>query len=241
VSYQEEFDLPYDPNQPSQQNPTLPIEEVIRRAIIAQTLKLKVCLPCSITKIYGNQEVDVQPLLQARYTNGAPFNLPVIMKVPVSMPNGKLYSVKYPLSVNDTGHCIFSDRSLDVWLSGSGGIVDPQDSRQHDISDAIFVPGLVPFSGQTTDETSDLVITAGQAQARLQQSGKFMFKNNSHELLDLLDQTEEQLYTLANTLSTDTVNTVYGPMKLNAFATYEAIASAVQTIKENLETLKGSL
>jgi hypothetical protein len=153
MPFQGQYDLPYDPSQANKQTPTLPMEQVIRLALFAHTLKLKVCLPCSISNIHGNQEVDVQPLLQARYTDGSPFNLRVIQKVPVVMPQGQLYSVKYPLSVGDTGMCIFSDRSLDVWLAGSGGIVDPADSRQHDISDAIFVPGLVPFSGQTQDDT----------------------------------------------------------------------------------------
>lgn len=50
-----------------------------------------------------------------------------------------------PVAVGDTGLLIFSDRSLDVWLA-TGGIVDPGDDRRHALSDAVFVPGLRPFS-----------------------------------------------------------------------------------------------
>jgi Phage protein Gp138 N-terminal domain len=237
--FNQQYDLPYDTSNQNKQGSTLPLEEIIRRALIAHTLKLKVCLPCKVANIRGNQEVDVQPLLQGRYSSGDAFDLPQILKVPVSMAQGQNYSIKLPIDVGDTGLCIFSDRSLDVWLAGGGGVVDPQDSRQHDISDAIFIPGLVPFSGQTTDATTDLVITNGKAQLKVQRTGKFVFTNMTNELMDLLDQTEQQLYMLANTLSTDTVNTIFGPMQLNAFSTYASIASAVETIKAKLDTLKG--
>lgn len=49
------------------------------------------------------------------------------------------------VSVGDTGLLVFCDDSLDVWLS-KGGLVDPLDDRHHALSDAVFVPGLRPFS-----------------------------------------------------------------------------------------------
>jgi hypothetical protein len=85
-----------------------------------------------------------------------------------------------------------------------------------------------------------MIFKAGEAEIHLQQAGTFLFKNASNELMAILDGTLEQLYTLSDTLSTDTVNTMLGPMKLNAFETYENIASAVQNLKTMLETLKGS-
>jgi hypothetical protein len=50
-----------------------------------------------------------------------------------------------PVSVGDTGLLVFADGSLDVWLA-RGGVVDPLDDRHHALSDAVFIPGLRPFS-----------------------------------------------------------------------------------------------
>lgn len=155
------------------------------------------------------------------------------------MPMGQGYSIKLPIAVGDTGYLIFSDRSLDAWLAGGGGIVDPQDARHHDLTDAIFVPGLVPFGNQTSDSTDDLVITNSAAILKIKKAGTFQLKNSENELLDLLDQITGQLQQLSQTLSTDTVNTIFGPMKLNAFATYVTIANTLTTLKTKLETLKG--
>jgi hypothetical protein len=44
---------------------------------------------------------------------------------------------------------VFSDRSLDRWLN-AGGVVDPGTYRMHDLSDAIAIPGLHPWSAPWT-------------------------------------------------------------------------------------------
>ena len=231
---------PFDPAVPDFDAQTLPLDEVIRQAIGAALLRVRVCLPASITEVNENQNVDVQPLLQTRYQDGRVVNLPIIRQVPVSMPMGQDYSIKVPLAVGDTGYLIFCDRSLEAWSASDGGIVDPADSRSHDLTDAIFVPGLVPFGSQTEDETTDLVITNGKAIIRVQKGGTFELKNSSNELLDLLCQITSQCQELSNTLSTDTVNTAIGPMQLNAFSQYASIASQLETLLTKLETLKGS-
>jgi hypothetical protein len=221
---------PYDPASNDPESQTRPMDQIIRDAIRAETLKLRVCIPAQITSVKGNQKVDVQPLLQVRYIDqDAGQNMPAVQNVPVSMPMGQNYSIKLPVAEGDTGYLIVSDRSLDAWLSGSGGIVDPQDARQHDLSDSIFVPGLVPFSSQTEDDTTDMVLTNGSAQFAIQSSGKYKISNGSQELIDLMDQLLDTLINNTFTL------TLLGPQPF--------IASTVvllQTIKTKLDTLKGS-
>ena len=145
------------------------------------------------------------------------------------MPQGKLYSIKAPLSLGDTGYCIFADKSLDAWMAGSGGITDPADTRIHSLNDAIFVPGLVPISKQTQDNTTDLVITAGKAQMRAQQDGKFVFTNGTNELINLLDQLLTVLTTQTFTL------TALGPQPFIA-----ATNTLITQIQTKLRTLEGS-
>jgi hypothetical protein len=221
---------PYDPSVQDFEPQTIPLDEIIRRAIKAQTLSLRVCLPCVVTQVNGNQSVNVQPTLQVRYLDqNQGTNMPQVQNVPVSMPMGAGYSIKLPVAVGDTGYLIFADRSLDVWLAGSGAIVDPQDSRQHDISDGIFVPGLVPFANQTTDNTSDLVITNGQAKIKVQKAGTFQIENSQNELLNLLDQLLDTLINETYTL------TMLGPEPFVA-----STNALLQSIRDKLDTLKGS-
>jgi Phage protein Gp138 N-terminal domain len=240
MSFQDIQPNPYDPNTSDLTPETKSLDEVLRQVVSVAIMKLRVHLPGQIVKIHGTQQVDIQPLLQTRYTNGKVVNLPVIQNVMVQMPFGKNYSIKLPIAVGDTGSLLFCDRSLDVWSHGSGGVVDPQDSRNHNLQDAVFIPGLVPFPNQLTDTSTDLIITAGQAQAKWQQGGTFVFTNGTNELISLLDQITQQLKTLATTLSTDTVNTIFGPMKLNAFSTYQQIGQAVDELDQKLQTLKGT-
>ena len=146
------------------------------------------------------------------------------------------------------------DRNIDAWLAGDGTIAQPVDFRAHDIADAVFSPDMVPFQSQVTDQTTDLIITNGKSIARIQKGGTFQFKNDQYEFLDLVVQLATQTKDLATqtsmtneTLSEDTVNTVFGPMQLNMFSEYATIKSNIDiiistlgTIIDQLNTLKGS-
>jgi hypothetical protein len=226
MSWQDTEVNPFDPGTPDFQPETLPLDEIIRQAVAAAIMQMRVHLPGKIVAIRGNQKVDVQPLLQTRYINGDVVNLPVIQNVMVQMPVGANYSIKLPIAVGDTGSLLFCDRSLDVWASGKGGIVDPQDARTHDISDPVFTPGLVPFANQTTDSTSDLVVTNGNAQLRLNATGGFKLQNTSknQELINILT-------TLVQTLSTAST-VVGGPFTPD-------VVQTLTTMVQNLQALQG--
>lgn len=221
---------PFDPNTPDLQPETQPLDVILKQAIAAAIMALRVHLPAKIVKVSGNQKVDVQPLLQTRYIDGQVVNLPIIQNVMVQMPVGANWSIKLPIAVGDTGSLLFCDRSLDTWAASGGGIVDPQDSRTHDYSDPVFIPGLVPFANQTTDTTSDLVLTNGKSQIRLEAGGGFKIQNkaSNQELITILLK-------LTDTLINNTyTNTLLGPQQF--------IASTIlllQQIQVNLQTLQG--
>lgn len=215
---------PYNPAVPNYDPETLPLDEVWLEAMRAHTLGLRVALPATITAVNTseNQRVDVLPSLMSRPLDQAvAVPMPAIKNVPVMMPMGQSFAIKLPLSVGDAGLLVFCDRSLDAWAAGSGGApVDPQDSRQHDLTDAVFVPGLVPFAMQQTDATTDMVIKAGTAEVRLQQSGRFKLGNGSAETYDLLDQAMGKLASVAGNLSSALTQTQAG---------FNAVASASLT------------
>jgi hypothetical protein len=240
TTYNAPIENPYNPNFIDITQDNIPLDEIILRAIQTQLMKARVMLPAQVIAINSVQNVNVQPLLKTRYIDGQIKNLPPIQQVPVSMLMGSDYSIKLPIAVNDIGYVIFCDRSLDNYLAGTGQIVDPQASRAHDYADAVFVPGLVPFAKQLTDKTTDLVVTNGKAIFKFQKAGTFIATNSTNELMDLLVQITNQLEFLAQTLSNDTVNTIYGLSPLNSLATYANIKTTVDGLKARLTTLKGS-
>ena len=67
--------------------------------------------------------------------------LPEIRDCPIVYPSGGGAMLRGPLEVGSEGYIHFADRSLDAWIS-EGGPVDPVLVQYHDLSDAVFVPGL---------------------------------------------------------------------------------------------------
>jgi len=65
----------------------------------------------------------------------------VLANVPVAWPRTSAGYLTFPLAVGDTGELIIQDRSLTEWLK-KGSPVDPIDNWTHNISDAVFHPGL---------------------------------------------------------------------------------------------------
>lgn len=239
---------PYDPSVPDLAPETLPLDEVIKQAIGGAMLDTHVWMPAQIVAIAGNQKVDIQPLPQTRYTFGqTPSNRPVLKGVPVSMPSSATYSIKLPLAVGDNGIALFADRSLDAFLASDGTLpYDPQDARAHDLNDAVFIPGLPTYSAQTTDSTTDLVITnqvAGggtQSQIRVLANGKVQIKNGTVELLALVDALMSNYQQLLTALEALICVSPLGPAPISVatVAALQQVGVAAQQIQTQFDTLK---
>ncbi len=199
---------------------------VIKDAIENRLVDLHVAMPC-VVKSYdpSKQMVSVQPALQRKYLSGTVKALPVVNNIPVAHPRGGKAAVLLPITAGDEGWLVFSERSLDVWKS-KGGVVDPDDTRKHHLSDAVYMPGGTSFPKALAGDPSDLVMVNDKAEVRVKSSGKASVKNlnTGDELVDLTQQ-------MATALSTDTVNTIFGPMQLNNFSTYQTIATKLGNLK----------
>lgn len=201
--------------------------EVLKQAMESRLADVHTALPGTITKYdAAKQQCDVQPNIQRKYVTGELVNIPVIPNVPVVFPRSQKAFVSFPLVAGDQVLLIFSERSLDRWLV-SGGQVDPADPRKHHLTDAVAIPGLYPFSKPVTASTDALRLGNDKSQIDLKPDGKMSMKNltSGDELVSLVHQ-------MADLLSTTTVNTIFGPMKLNDFAQFAVIKGKLATLKE---------
>lgn len=221
------FDNEYSPNTPVYDPETQPLDEVINQAIDTALKELHTWLPCTVSNVRNNGFVDVQPLIQRKYTDGTVVNLPTIQQVPVIQPRGGSYSVKLPVAVGDSGIALFCERSLDNWIV-AGGFVDPQDPRMHDISDAVFIPGLYPTSSIPAGAPTDMVFQNGKAVFTLQQSGRFKLQNQANELLSALDE-------LVQDLIDALIITGIGPQPFDP-----STIAAFTAVKVKIDSLKGT-
>ena len=236
-------DNPFDPTVASYtpQAPTL--EQVIQQATRIAALNLRVALPARVHAVKGDQKVDVQPLLQACFVDRGIVDMAMLQDVPVAMPMGQDWRLGFPVAPGDVGLCVFCDRSLDTFLASDGTTPqDPQDRRAHDLSDAIFYPGLVPDPKQTTDiqATGDLVLQNGQTTVRLRKDGTVALQNSQLELLAILDRLVQQNIQLAQSLQTSQILTAFGPSPFIAASiqAFAAIQSSLQAIRQDFDTFK---
>lgn len=198
-------------------------------------LNLNVCLPGKIVSYNAeNQYADVQIQLLKKYTDFSTEPHPVIPNVPVRHPRaaGGNAFIHMPVAVGDDVLLVFSQRSLDNWKTqnipvvGQNGGVDTNDTRKHHITDAFAILGgsAMPDAFEVSDPTA-IEIVNGDAKIILFPDGKFNFENST---ADFIDQVQQAFATLGD----DTVNTVFGPTKLNAFQTYLNIAAKILSFKE---------
>lgn len=66
--------------------------------------------------------------------------MPILPDVPVVLPRGGGCTMTFPVKPGDECLLIFSDRCIDFWWQ-SGGVQEPVDPRQHDLSDAFAIIG----------------------------------------------------------------------------------------------------
>lgn len=86
----------------------------------------------------------VQPAIKGAVPDdsGVPVSseMTLLMDVPVMFPRGGGCTLTFPIKPGDECLIVFSDRCTDFWWQ-SGGVQEPADDRQHDLSDAFAIVG----------------------------------------------------------------------------------------------------
>jgi hypothetical protein len=120
---------------------TTPLEKVIQTAIDTALKDIHTCLPAVVTKVnHAEQLIDAQLVIK-RKMGGELINLPLLVNVPIRYWRSKIFSITFPIKVDDHVRIIFAERSIDTWLA-EGGIQNPFDFRKFSLSDAFAEPAM---------------------------------------------------------------------------------------------------
>lgn len=104
-------------------------------------------------------KASIQPQVKKKFENGEVLSLPVITDVPVVFPTAAKGGMIFPLAAGDGCLVLFSERSMEEYIAGTGAQVAPSDPRKFALTDGICIPGLFPFSSPgTAGDGSSLVL-----------------------------------------------------------------------------------
>lgn len=212
-----------------QETPTMP--EVISEAIRAKLLDVHVALPAKIESYdHATQKANITPLLRKKYLkDNAEVDLPVINNVPVQWPSasGGTSFLHLPLKAGDVGMAIFCERSLDLWKSGDNSTVTPNDPRHHNLTDAIFIPGINAFKSALKDvPANNAVLQNGEMRMEIDPSGKISFQGATKEFLNIVDSVIDHLISARVVAGTGST-----PFTVATIATFQSDKNDLATIK----------
>jgi hypothetical protein len=184
-------------------------------------------------------KATIQPALNKNYTTG-PLPLPILENVPVMFQRSDSFTFHFPIKEGDYVLLIFVERSIDLWKA-VGGQVTPNDKRKFDLSDAIAIPGLMPFTETPTENNNeDFVLSYAGSTIRIKSDGAIVIETSltvaigtqTTELLDVLSQTLGFLSSLTAVPAIPSGGSPPQPL------TFQASALALQT---QLDAIKGTI
>lgn len=209
--------------------------DIIRGAISNFTNNMHTAMP-GIFVSYNPTEnkAVIQPALNKNYTSGV-IPLPILDNVPVLFPP----NIFFPIKEGDYCLLVFSERALDPWLN-SGGQVTPNDPRKFDLSDAIAIPGLMPFNGDfSSNNNQDFVINFAGSSIRINANGDILIEtsnkvaigNSTAEVLDVISRVIEILKTSLTTPPGDPIQQT--PLPPNG-DTYTSLQLLIDNLKATI-------
>lgn len=208
--------------------------DIFRDSVNAMLCNVHTSLPGIVVSYDAtNNKATIQPALNKNFTSGE-VPMPILESVPIMFPN----NIVFPVNEGDYVLLIFIERSIDLWLS-VGGQVTPTDPRKFDLSDAIAIPGLMPFT-QTypNNNNTDYIISFGGSTITIKPNGDIQIKTASkvaigNPLVELLDVVSQILGFIANPVGVAVPAVPFtGPL---------VDAATAADLKIQLDTIKGTI
>ena len=146
-------------------------------------------------------------LLIMRDMRGVAKSVSKIIGVPVQFPRSLDSLITFPIKEGTTGLAVFCESSIDRWLQNTDSsktAFNPLDTRMHDYSDAIFFPGVLPYSKASADPDK-MVIASGEASVSLDPSGSISIEASGEELLSILKSSLDKINPFVQGALTDEI------------------------------------
>lgn len=183
---------------------------------------INTCMPAIVVD-YDNstQRAKVQPCFKRKYSTGEVKNLPIIVNVPILFPRTENSFISFPIKKNDYVLLLFSQRSLDKFLS-QGGIVAVDDPRKFDLTDAIALVGFFHTSIESSEDA--IRIKNKDTKIDIKDNGKFCITNTSNEFVSILVDLIQAIIDMK-------INTMLGPQMPINLATFIELKTKLETFK----------
>lgn len=126
-------------------NRTPDLSTIFKKAMAMAAAGLRVMEPAKVISYNkDNQTATVLPLFkEPDNTTEDAKELPQLVECPVWHLRVGLAAIYLPIRPGDKVALLFADKSLDVWQDSNGeNSLDPQDTRTHDLTDALVIPGM---------------------------------------------------------------------------------------------------
>ena len=161
------------------------LAEAINAAVELGLRNLHTMIPAKVVKWDADKQRANCQILIKQVTEGEDgerevASWPVVPGVPVQFMGAGDFRITVPVGVGTIGMLLFSHRSMDKWLSGSGGEVDPEFDHDHALTDAVFLPGLRTFGSPLSPAVASDVI-------ELSAGGTTQFVALANKVKDWLD------------------------------------------------------
>ncbi|QGP52530.1 Mu-like prophage protein gp45 (plasmid) [Piscirickettsia salmonis] len=123
------------------------LEQVLHAALESRLCDVHTSIPGRIASYDATtQKANIQPVIKKKLRDGRAFSMPVITDIPVMFPSAGGGLLSFPAKQGDTGLLFFCERSIDQWMTGNNDEAEPLWNHKHNYTDAVFIPGLYPYS-----------------------------------------------------------------------------------------------
>lgn len=158
------------------------LETVVNKAIDLRLSDVRVALPGRIVSYdAASQLADVKPQIHRRFPDGHTEELPILVDVPILWPRSGGASITLPVLAGDPVLLLFSDRSIEDWLS-KGEEGPPEDPRKHHLTDALGIMGVMPVSETGDGNGTDLLVKYGDSTITIRADGNVELDAAGNEL-----------------------------------------------------------
>ena len=147
---------------------TPPLSGSINRLIDDALMSCHIGMPARVLSYDASQQrVGVQPIIRRSVIGEDGVRtaelLPPIEGVPVIFPGAGSYKITFPIDAGDIVWLLFGEGSLDKWLDTAAADVDVDDDRRNALSDAVAIPGILPFGAPTDQVDSGAMVLSAPA------------------------------------------------------------------------------